>query len=67
MWDSEPLEPQIHVDVTELGEGEEENRGKGYKGRREGVEEETDCRPRNKPETRTWIHLSGLFSPGHLS
>lgn len=65
LWDSEPPEPQIHVDVTELGErrgGKEEGRGEG------GGEKETDCRPRNERQG----HGSpagppmALHSPGHL-
>ncbi len=62
LWDSEPLEPQIHVDVTELGErrgGKWEERGRRKKG---GKEEETDCRPRNKERQG---HGSTAV-PGHL-
>lgn len=70
LWDSEPLEPQIHVDVTELGE----RRGgkyveRGWRRRKGGEEEETDCRPRNNERQghgSTAVPPLALRSPGHL-
>ncbi|TNN64576.1 hypothetical protein EYF80_025203 [Liparis tanakae] len=61
LWDCEPLEPQIHVDVTELGgkrggKSERRSRRKSREERRRGgEEEETDCRARNSDEDFTAV------------